>query len=217
MKEHMIEAVKRKRAMIQQHEEDSKGPHAEGQSAQTGDEELAPESGSSNRDALLGKPGGTNHEEDAESPEEEGNDTELGEEGGFDHISKDSAPENSKVLFQDPKKDTHDEADPNMHRNMAGDGGGLATKYDKMGVKEHTDPRLQSSHMAKRNMGRAEGVKSKEHALVAQKTHTQAPRASHGEDVHDAVAGDNEQMQGYSPLKKARAKLDGFLGKLKNS
>lgn len=202
----MLEAVKRKRAMLQHDEEYS----------HDGEEELAPMSGSHKKDALLGEPEGSNAEENAETPEEEKNETALGEEGGFDHVEHASAPENSKNQFHDPKKDTHDEVDPNMHRNMAGEGGGLETKYDKMGVSEHKDVRLQSSKMAKHNMQKAAEIKGKEHAIVASKMKTQAPMASHGEDAHDAVAGDNEQMQ-VSPMKRARGKLEGFLSKLKHS
>lgn len=208
----MIEAMKRKRAMLKsEHDSYDSGGEGEGDD----DNELAPMSGSHKRDALLGEPEGSNAEENAESPEEEKNETALGEEGGFDHIEHAAAPANSKNLFHDPKKDTHDEVDPNMHRNMAGDGGGLETKYDKMGVNEHKDVRAQSSQMAKHNMQKNAAIKKKEHSLVASKTNTQAPAASHGEDVHDAVAGDDERMQGYSPMKMARSKLDGFLGKLK--
>lgn len=217
MKEHMLEALKRKRSQIQ-YESDSKGPHAGGQSEETGDEELAPVGGSAKHDAMLGKPGGHNSSADAESESESENQNAMGEGGdGFQDgpDSHASAPKNSRSLFQDPKKDTHDEVDPNMHRNMAGDGGGLETKYDDMGVDVHKDVRSQSSHMAKHNMGKAEALKHKEAGLVGRKTQTDLHDPGKGEDAHDAVAGDNEKMQGYGPMKKARSKLDSFIGSLK--
>jgi len=201
MKEHMMEAMKRKRAMIQQHEEDSKGPHAAGQSP--GDDELAPASGASKRDALLGKPDGKNSYKDAESHEEAKNETMLGQEGGFNKEVH-TSPSNSKVMFHDPKEDTHDPVDLNRHRNMAGDGSN--SKYDKMGVDEHKDVRLQSSKMAFKNAKKAEGLKydalKKVKADMDIKSGIESHGRDAGKDVEDAVS-DNEMQKGFSaPMSK---------------
>lgn len=227
MKEHMLEAVKRKRAQLQQHEEDSTGEHAEGQSAETGDEELAPASGGSKRDALLGKPDGKDSNAPAESHEESQNQTKLGASGGFDKEVH-TSPANSKNLFHDPKKDTHDPVDLNRHKLMGADEGGVSNKYDKMGVNEHLDVRKQSSVLAKHNATKDEGLKNRALASVKAKLNISSPKASSdgeaGMDGGDAVSDNETEGDGneggfgggkLSGLKGARARLDGFLSKMK--
>ena len=217
MKEHMMEAMKRKRALL--HEEHD-GEHAQGQSAMTGNEELAPARGAHKSDAMLGHPDGKNTEQDARSSTEYENQTELGKQGGFDHEVH-SSPVNSKNMFHDPKKDTHDDADPNMHRNMAGDGGGLNAKYDKMGVDEHKDVRHQSSSMAKHNMDKGEALKHQELSKVQGKTaigHHAAMQPGIDSDSDHEIEAENdgdEAPKSHFGMKGARAKLDGFLSKMK--
>ena len=265
MKEQMLEAMKRKRAMIQQHEEDAQGEHAASQSSQSDDQELAPSRGSE-KDTLMSKAG--KEPGNAESSRDEDNQTALGEQGGFDHVDHASAPENSKVLFHDPKKDTHDPADLNRNRNMAGDGSN--SKYDKMGVDEHKDVRHQSSKLAGENAVKNEGLKKSVLGDVKSKVNLKSPMASQGEeagmDAEDSLR-DNSQQAGFKApfskvnrsgsksqdwdvdkegannkgglyaeegnedgdeegsemkpkmtgLKGARAKLDGFLSKMKKS
>jgi hypothetical protein len=190
----MLEAVKRKRYQIQQHEEDQTGEDSEGQSARMGDDELAPVSGSHQRDALLGKPE-TEGEPGDVKDESHQNQTELGKQGGFNKLDKAGAPENSKNLFHDPKKDTHDAVDLNKHRNMAGDGSN--SKYDKMGVNEHKDVRLQSSNLAKKNAIKAEAIKGQSRKSVKSSMDIADNEPSHGEDVQDAVK-DNQQQPGFA-------------------
>ena len=202
----MLEAVKRKRFLLQHSsEEPESSSHEE-------DQELAPES-ASKHDALLGKPGGKNDQNPAESQEDSDNETAEGQEG-FDKISHKS-PANSKNLFANPKKDTHDPVDLNKDRNMAG-ADAENNQHDEMGVDVHEDPRMQSSKMAKHNAVKAEGIKNSERKMV--KGDMQIPDVvpSHGEDNPDASpdekVNDKPRLGG---LKGARAKLDGFLSKMK--
>lgn len=230
----MLEAVKRKRYQIQQHEEDQTGPDNEGEGARMGDDELAPASGSHNRDALLGKPE-TEPEPTDEKSETHQNETELGQEGGFNKVIKAGAPANSKNLFHDPKKDTHDPVDLNKHRNMANTG--LNEKYDKMGVNEHKDVRLQSSNLAKRNAIKDEGIKKQSRSAVKSSMDMPDIEPTNSEDVQDAVHDNEQQGPGFDSddsngadsdndtappgsggaMKKARGRLEGFLSKMKNS
>lgn len=203
-KDGMMEAVKR-RKFVKQHEEDSHGEHAQGQSAMTGDDELAPARGAAGKDVNLG-----GHPDDSGAPQETRDaahqgQTKLGMEG-FDHVDKSSAPVNSKPMFHDPGKDTHDDADPNMHRNMAGDGSN--SKYDKMGVDEHKDVRLQSSDMAKSNMMRGSAGKMAARKMVGDATNVERNPVDHGESV---VSGqqNNQQQKGFAaPMSKVNKSGD---------
>lgn len=210
----MLEAVKRKRLMIQQHETDNSSEHAEGEGADT-DGELAPASGSSTKDALLGKPVGESEPSPAESLSDSDNETQLGTEGGFNKISKATAPANSKNLFQNPKKDTHDPVDLNKDRNMAGPDA-ENNQHDEMGVQPHQDVRMQSSLMAKKNAIKDEGIKSFARKDVKSKMNIADVVPSHGEDNPDASPDEevNDKPR-LSGMKGARAKLDGFLSKMK--
>jgi len=257
IKEAMLAAVKRKRADLQQHEEDSKGPHAEGQSAKDGDDELAPARGEGEAGTMKSREEkyGDTRDADVQGETREGL-------SGFDKIDKSTAPANSKNLFHDPKVDTHDDADPNMQRNMAGDGSN--SKYDKMGVDEHEDPRLQSSKMAATNMAKNKALKLAAHNKIDRDVNVDGDGMDdHGEGSFEGkinqqqqkgfparkskvnMSGDKEQMpdqdmEGVAgkgglyaehgegdeqreafrqkgPMKMARAKLDGFLGKMKKS
>jgi hypothetical protein len=165
----MLEAVKRKRGQLKMNE---------------GTEE----------EALHGEkvPGPIGHGSDMGQGQ-----TALGKEG-FDHEEHAGAPENSKPMFHDPKKDTHDAVDLNKHRNMAGDGSN--PKYDKMGVDEHKDVRLQSSHLARANAVHAENLKAKSRHQVQSAMNIDDKDASHGEEVEDAF-GNHEQEQGFAAPK----------------
>jgi hypothetical protein len=199
----MLEAVKRKRYQIQQHEEDATGEHADGQSSQDGDDELAPVGGSGKKDALMGgKPDTEGEPGNTRDPMKQGQ-TKLGEEGGFDH-EEHSSPENSKNLFQDPKKDTHDSVDLNAHRNMAGDGSN--SKYDKMGVDDHKDVRMQSSKMAGLNARKGEALKAKSRGATQSAMNIHEPDAGMGDDVPDAF-GNHEQQKGFPA---AKSKINRF-------
>lgn len=212
----MLEAVKRKRFLLQ-HESDSKGEHDEGQSTHSEDNELAPSgesSQASSHDALLGKPDGKDSPMDAESPKEGENETALGKQGGFNKTSKKS-PENSKNLFVNTKKDSHDPVDLNKNRNMAG-ADRQNNQHDDMGVDVHENPRLQSSKMAFHNSKKAEAIKNSSRKEVKSDMDIEDNVPSHGEDNPDAspdnTANDKPRLSG---LKGARAKLDGFLSKMK--
>lgn len=163
MKESMLESVKRKRAMIKQHEEDEQpNSHSSDDS-----DELAPE-GSSSKDALYGKPVTEGYAKDAESKYEQENVTQQGQRG-FDHEAEGaSAPHNNKVLFHDPKSDTHDPVDLNAHNNMAGEDRG-DIQHSNMGVDAHKEPREQSSALAAHNAKRAEALKASSRADVKSK------------------------------------------------
>jgi len=202
----MLEAVKRKRFQLKSGEEDMEHDK---------DQELAPE-----RDNM------ENSAHDVRSPMHQ-NQTALGKEG-FAKEEHVGGPLNSKNMFHDPKKDTHDEVDLNSDRNMAGSGGGLETKYDKMGVDEHKDVRAQSSHLAKANMHKAGALKSASRHAVQGSMDIHDKDASSdreaGDDVTDAL-GDEPEGKGSSDIafdsgrggamKAARGKLEGFLSKRK--
>jgi hypothetical protein len=215
MKEHMLEAVKR-RKFTKQYESDSDGEHAEGQGSEIGDQELAPSSGMSKttgsheRDALLGHPSAHPALKDTRPADLQG-ETQLGEEQGFDkEMGHVSAPANSKNLFHDPKVDTHDPVDLNRHRNMAGDGSN--PKYDKMGVDEHTDVRKQSSKLAGVNARKGEGLKDKERSFVKSKMDISSPKASSDREAGmdaSGVVGDNSMQKGFkAPFSKVNRSGD---------
>ena len=207
----MLEAVKRKRFLLQ-HETDSTGEHDEGQSTHSDDDELAPNS-SASHDALLGKPGGKNSMSPAEDHEDSENETAEGQDG-FPKVSK-TSPANSKNLFADPKKDTHDPVDLNHDRNMAGSDA-TNTQHDEMGVNVHKDVRSQSSNMAKNNAVKDEGIKSSSRAGVKSDMQIPDVTPSHGEDNPEASPTNNvNDKPRLTGMKGARAKLDGFLAKRK--
>lgn len=200
-------------------EEASEGETDGGDDSDESDE-LAPQ-GSSKHDAMMGKPEGKNTTQDADLGDQNKNQTALGKQGGFDHISK-TSPANSKPMFHDPRKDTHDDADPNLGRNMAGNQGDN-TQHDEMGVDVHKEPRLQSSKMAARNMSSARGLKDSSRSDVKGEMDMPDVVPSHGEDVKDApgdtgtAVTDRAVQTKFGGLKGARQKLDGFLSKMKRS
>lgn len=206
----MLEAVKRKRFLLQ-HEQDSSEEHNEGQSTHSDDDELAPNS-SASHDALLGKPGGKNDQDPAESQADSDNETAEGQDG-FPKISKATAPENSNNQFLNPKKDTHDPVDLNADKNMAGPDA-ENTQHDEMGVDTHKDVRTQSSKMAKNNAHKDEGIKNSTRKDVKGKMSIPDVVPSHGEDNPDASpderVNDKPRLTG---MKGARAKLDSFFGR----
>lgn len=192
MKEHMLEAVKRKRAML---EDESDG-------------ELAPDGDESKS---LG----------GHAPEMNENQTALGKEG-FDHEEHSGAPMNSKDKFFNVKKDTHDSADLNEHRDMAPGSSQLDEKYSTMGVDPHKDVRQQSSHLAKANAMRNEAMKSKTSSIVGHKTAVDMHDPGMGEDVQpeSGQMAENSARPGQPEakfgLKGARGKLEGFLSRMKS-
>jgi hypothetical protein len=215
----LLEAVKRKRALIQYQKED---PDVNSQSKDEDNEDLAPAGANkaSEHDALLGTPDGKNSSEPAESSSDADNQTALGKEQGFDRESHES-PANSKNLFLDPKKDTHDPVDLNKHRDMAGREG-ERNQNDDMGVDVHQDVRRQSSKLAGKNAVRAEGLKNSFRNDVKGKMDLSSKMASSdgdaGKDAPDAAAAINPDNPGkLTGMKSARAKLDGFLSKMKTN
>jgi hypothetical protein len=213
----LLEAVKRKRAMIQYQSKDAEDPNHDGMDKDDG--ELAPD-GSANKasthDALLGHPDGKDTGNEAETPEESKNETAEGQDG-FPNISHASAPGNSKNLFVNPKKDTHDAVDLNRDRDMAGVEGD-SNQHDDMGVDTHKDVRRQSSGLAHKNAVKAEGIKNAVRKDVKSKVEIPDNVPSHGEDAKDAVSGVQSDNPGkLTGMKSARAKLDGFLSKMKTN
>jgi hypothetical protein len=210
----MLEAVKRKRYMIQSQSE-SLGPKGQGGEGSEESDELAPE-GSASKDALLGKPVSKDSSPDTRDSGEQG-ETALGQEGGFDH-EEHKSPENSKNLFLNPKKDTHDAVDLNKNRNMAGSEG-ENTQHDEMGVDAHRDVRLQSSNMAKKNAFRAEGAKDEARKTVkgqmAMPNLTPSQGEEAGKDSPEATKAEegSRKPASFVGMKGARAKLDKFFGK----
>ena len=203
MKEHMMEAIKRKKFQ-KQYESDSEGEHSEGQSAKEGDQELAPEGGMSphseqgshSRDALLGHP--PEHPAlKATRPADLQGETQLGKEIGFDHESHGS-PANSKNLFIDTKKDPHDPVDLNRHRNMAGDGSN--PKYDNMGVDEHVDVRKQASKLTGKNAIAGEAQKRHERGFVKSKMDIASKESSAGSDFGRDAGTDSEDAVKHNSL-----------------
>jgi hypothetical protein len=203
----MLEAVRRKRQMIQQHEQDESELHGGDKTAQE-ENGLAPVSqahGGSEHDVLRGgTPDGQNSKAPAETRDEDDNQTELGQEGGFDHISKGS-PVNSKTLFQNPKVDTHDDADPNMGKQMSGEQG-ESNQTDQMHVNVGDDPRKHSAPQTESNMAKMKAQKGATLATAKEDMHMSNVVPSHGED------GTEYKGKG---LKAARSKMDGFLAKLR--
>lgn len=214
----LLEAVKRKRAAIQYQKDDSNVN--EQSKDEDSDGELAPEGNAnkgSDHDALLGSPDGKDSKMPAESSEQDDNQTALGHSGGFNKQIKANAPENSKNLFVNPKKDTHDPVDLNKDRNMAGEQG-ESNQQDEMGVEPHEDVRSQSSALAGKNAVKAEGIKKAFGKTIGSKLDVNTSDPGKGEDSPDPVSAINSDNPGkLTGMKSARSKLDGFLSKMKTN
>lgn len=210
----LLEAVKRKRAMIQYQSKDAEDPNHD-----ESDGELAPDGNAnkaSEHDALLGKPGGKDSTQPAESSAKDDNQTQLGHDGGFDKEVH-TSPENSKNQFLNPKKDTHDAADLTKDRNMAG-ADGERNQNDEMGINPHKEVRSQSSGLAKGNAVKAEGIKKAFGKTIGEKLDVNTSDPGHGEESKDASAGVQSDNPGrLTGMKSARSKLDGFLSKMKTN
>lgn len=189
-----MEALKRKQAAgHKQYQSNDKTPGGSGQGFNDEDGELAP-TRASEHDAILGTPVDAGYAADS-FEEHNQNQTALGKQGGLEKNGKQTSPANSKDLFQDPKVDTHDPVDLNRDRNMAGDGSN--SKYDKMGVDEHVDPRMQSSKLAAANMKMNQSIKDRSRKQVKSAMNIKDNVPSMGEDAPGAVS-DNQMQKGFA-------------------
>lgn len=213
----LLEAIKRKRSLIQYQKDDH--DVNEQSESEDSDGELAPEGNSnkgSDHDALLGSPGGKDSMAPAESSEEGQNQTALGHSGGFNKEIH-SSPKNSKNLFVNPKKDTHDPVDLNKNRDMAGVEG-ESNQHDEMGINPHEEVRSQSSALAGKNAVKSEGIKKVFGKNIGSKLDVNMSDPGKGEDSPDPVAAVNSDNPGkFTGMKSARAKLDGYLSKFKTN
>lgn len=190
MKDGLLQAIKRKRYLKQyQSQDDSPGGHE-----QEGD--LAPSSSASHsHDALLGgNPVQTGMGKDTRDAGNQ-NQTAFGKQGGLEKHGKVSSPANSKNLFQDVKHDPHDPVDLNRDRNMAGDGSN--SKYDKMGVDEHTPLQQQGSKLTSSNLNKTKSLKDRARKDVKGKMNIDDNNPSHGEDVSENIPV-NEMQKGFA-------------------
>lgn len=201
-KEAMMVAMRRKKDQIKQFQTDDNTPGGHGQAG--ADDELAP-TRASKEDALLG---GT--PDSSEPPSLSGTDnknqTALGESQGFSKVDKSSAPQNSKPLFVDPKKDLHDPVDLNRHRNIAGDGSN--PKYDNIGVDESVPLQQQASKLTADNASRTAALKDSSRKHVKSSMNIMDNKPTMGEDVPDA-AKDMRQQKGFpAPFSKVNRSGD---------